>query len=149
MTKDEMIQALRAVIAALQGEPEPPPPPEPPPQPDPTRPVTRVGTLANNHLRERRGTNANGGALWGSYPKRTDNPHRDRFYFIGGDILQVYVDGNIKWGKKKGAIRGDHSEHAFEVCEGQRFKNKDGGSVHLTTGNPPLFIYCRFVQKVG
>lgn len=147
MTNAEAVLRLLEVIAHLRGEPAPPTPP-PGPTPDPTRATTSIRVIIDEcHLRERYRTNESGGAIWTSHPRRSPNPHRDRFFTRKGDYWNVYVDGNIKWGKKKGAVRGDHGEHAFEVCEDQRFRNKDGGLIHLTDGHPPLFIFCRFVVK--
>ncbi len=143
-------RALAIVYAHISGEPIPEPPPEPePPTPDPTKPTTLVRVTADScYLRYLDHKNLGGGAVWGNYPRRSDNPHRDRFYAQWRDEIQVYTDGNIRWGKFKGAVRGDGRNHGWKVCEGQYFRNKAGAFVHLATGHPDLYILCRDVEKL-
>lgn len=141
------LEQLKAYISGAQI-PEPPPEPEPP-TPDPTKPTGLVRVTADScYLRYLDHKNFGGGAVWGNYPRRSDNPHRDRFYSFRDDKILVYTDGNIRWGKFKGAQRGDGGNHGWKVCEGQYFRNKVGEFVHLATGHPDLYILCRDVEKL-
>lgn len=138
---------LVADYIELDTMPEPPKPE--PPTPDPTRPTALVRVIVDDcFLRELDHLNLSNAAVWCNYPKRSDNPHRDRFYAFWDEDIQVYIDGNIRWGKFKGAQRGDGGNHGWKVCEGQYFRNKAGAFVHLATGHPDLYILCRDVEKL-
>jgi hypothetical protein len=137
LTEYQMLKALYDKFILGGEEPEPPPPPEPP-GPDSSRPKAMVVVTADKcHLRFVDHLDGAGKAVWGSFPKGSDNPKRDRYLIYLGVHVEVYMDGEIEYGIYKGAIKGSGGNHGWEVCPGQTFNG------HLVTGNPKLYILCK------
>ena len=119
-----------------------PPPPEPP-GPDSGRPRTIAVVIVDKcHLRFVDHLDGAGKAVWGSFPKGSDNPKRDRYLIYLGVRVEIYMDGEIKYGIYKGAIKGTGGNHGWEVCPGQTFNG------HLVTGNPKLYILCKDANRI-
>jgi hypothetical protein len=125
------------------GDFEPPTPPEPPPGPELGRPTALVIVTADKcHLRFVDHLDGAGKAVWGSYPKGSDNPKRDRYIVIFDGRVEVYMDGKIRWGKYKGAAKGTGGNHGWEVVPGQIFNG------HFVTGDPKLYILCKDAKRI-
>ena len=136
-TDHEMLKALYDKFIVEGEEPKPPGP-----GPDPGRSPSIVAvTVAKCHLRFISHFDGAGKAVWGSYPKGSDNPKRDRYLIYFNQPVQVYMDGNIKYGKYKGAIKATGNNHGWEVVPRQIFNS------HPVTGNPKLFILCRDTKR--
>ena len=139
LTDHEMLKALYNKFIVEGEEPEPPPGPGP----DPRRSTDIVVVTAEKcHLRAIDHLDRAGKAVWNSYPKGSDNPKRDRYIARLGREVLVYMDGEIRWGKYKGAIKATGNNHGWEVVPGQIFNS------HPVTGNPKLFILCRDAKRV-
>ena len=139
LTDHEMLKALYNKFIVEGEEPEPPPGPGP----DPGRSTGFVIVTADKcHLRAVNNLDGAGKVVWYSYPKGSDNPRRDRYLTYRRFWIQVYMDGNIKYGKYKGAIKATGNNQGWEVVPGQIFNS------HPVTGNPKLFILCRDAKRV-
>ena len=127
-------------------EPPPPEPPLPPPDlpsPSPDRPqAVAVVTVDKCHLRFIDHFDGAGKAVWGSYPKGSDNPKRDRYLIYLGVRVGIYMDGEIRWGIYRGAVKGTGGNHGWEVCPGQTFNG------HVVPGKPRLYILCRDANRI-
>ena len=138
LTDHEMLKALYDKFIVEGEEPEPPPGPGP----DPGRSSGFVVITADKcHLRAIDHLDGAGKAVWNSHPKGSDNPKRDRYFSYLGYMVQVYMDGEIRWGKYKGAIKGSGNNHGWEVVYRQIFNE------HLVTGYPKLYILCRDTKR--
>jgi len=150
LTEYQMLKALydKFILGGEEPEPpappEPPPPPEPPtPEPDPGRPTAVAVVIVDKcHLRFVDHLDGAGKAVWGSAPKGHDHPKRDRYLIYLGVRVEIYMDGEIKYGIYKGAIKGTGGNHGWEVCPGQTFNG------HMVSGNPKLYIRCRDANRV-
>ena len=137
LTEYQMLKALYDKFIVEEEEPEPPPGPEP------GRPTALVEvTVEKCHLRFVSHEDDAGKAVWGSYPKRSDNPKRDRYLTQAPRQISVYMDGDVKYGKYKGAFRGSGMAHGWEVMPGQWFNG------HVVPGDPKLYILCREAKRV-
>ena len=139
LTEYQMLKALYDKFI-IEGEvPDPPPGPGP----DPGRSTGFViVTVDKCHLRAVNNLDGAGKAVWNSHPKGSDNPKRDRYLSYLRYTVQVYMDGSIRWGKYKGAIKATGSNHGWEVVPGQIFNS------HLVTGNPKLYVLCKDAKRV-
>ena len=143
LTERQMLEALYDKFI-VEGEE-----PEPPPGPEPSRPTALVKVIVDKcHLRFVSHKDDVGKAVWGSYPKGSDNPKRDRYLIYLGYLVKVYMDGDVRYGKYKGAFRGSGMAHGWEVCAGQTFNG------HIVMGYPKrigytrLYILCRDAKRV-
>lgn len=135
LTDHEMLKALYDKF--IVEETEPPAPPEP------GRLIASVVVTAEKcHLRFVDHLDGAGKAVWGSYPKGSDNPKRDRYLAYEHNVVIVHPEGNIKYGEYKGAIKGTGGNHGWEVVPGQRFNE------HMVAGDPKLYILCRDVKRI-
>ena len=137
LTDHQMLKALYDKFI-IEGE-EPPTPPEP----EPGRPTALVQVVVEKcHLRFVSHRDNKGKAVWGSFPKGSDNPKRDRYLTYLMFLVWVYMDGEIRYGKYKGAVKGTGGNHGWEVVPGQIFNS------HLVTGNPKLYILCKDAKRI-
>ncbi len=140
----KLLDVLERIADSYQKQPVVEEEPQPMPQPDPNRKRGLVLVVVPKaHLRYIDHLNTGGGAVWGVHPKGSRHPHRDRFFCFEGDEVEVYLDGNIKWGRYKGATKGDGRNHGWEVCEGQTFFKR-----HIVTGDPNLYLLCKDVKRL-
>lgn len=122
------------------GEVSPPTPPGP--EPEPGRPTAIVQvTVDKCHLRAIDSLDDAGKAIWRPEPKKSDNPKRDRYLILSGEWVKVYMDGEIRFGKYKGAHKGAGGNHGWEIPPGHTFNG------HLVTGDPKLYILCRDAKR--
>ena len=137
LTERQMLEALYNKLIVEGVEPEPPPGPEP------GRPTALVEVFVDKcHLRFIDHLDGAGKAVWGAYPKGSDNPKRDRCLIYLGHGVYVYIDGKIKYGKHKGAHPGTGGNHGWEVVPGQIFNS------NMVPGDPELYILCRDAKRV-
>lgn len=137
LTDHEMLKALYDKFILGEEEPEPPVPPEP----ERRTAVVKV-TADRGHLRFVDHLDGVDKAVWGSYPKGSDNPKRDRYIVIFDGRVEVYMDGKIRWGKYKGAYPGTGGNHGWEVVLGQGFNG------HVVPGDPKLYILCKDAKRI-
>lgn len=136
----EIDEDMATISAYIQNEPIPEPPPEP------SRPTAWVKVTAGRcHLRAINHLDGAGKAVWNSYPKGSDNPGRDRYLAFKNVLISVYMDGKIRWGKYKGAIKGSGGNHGWEVCPGQTF---NGHMVRDSKLYVSLYILCKDAKRV-
>ena len=137
LTDRQMLEALynKFIVEGVE--------PLPPPGPEPGRPTALVEVFVDKcHLRLINSLDGAGKAVWGSAPRGHDHPKRDRLLIYEGFPVQVYMDGEIKYGIYKGAHKGAGGNHGWEVCPGPTFNR------HMVTGDPELYILCRDAKRV-
>ncbi len=137
LTEYQMLKALydKFIIEGID--------PEPPPGPEPGRPTAFVKVIVEKcHLRFIDSLDGAGKAIWGSAPKGHSNPKRDRYLMYLNYLVQVYMDGEIKYGKYKGAHPGAGGNHGWEVCPGQNFNG------HWVTADSKLYIRCKDAKRI-